>query len=133
MSTTLINNYRQFLQSGSAMRAELDRLLKGAQYLPDALIDKLAGVHASHYGAFAKQSETTGAWVFFESAEDTTNKGRHAAANKQWSRTIAPHHDYSRREVTRNKQSEVDRLLGAFNKLSLREQRAFIKSLPNVI
>ena len=34
------------------------------------------------------------------------------------------------RSSTRNKLSAVDRLIASFNKLSMREQREFIKSLP---
>ena len=132
MSQALLTNYRAFLKSGTLMRAELAKLLKGKQYLPDATINALARVHAECYGAHAVQKES-GAWVFYTTndPEQQTRDNVHEGAKKQWARAIAPHHNYIRKESNgRKKMSAVDRLLTSFENLTLAQQRAFIKSLP---
>jgi hypothetical protein len=134
---TLLNNYRSFIKSGEAMRAELSKMLAGKQYLPDATINALAGVHAECYGAHAVQKES-GAWVFYTTSnpEEQTRDAVHEAAKKQWSRTIAPLHNYARKDTpVRNKASEADRYINAFEKLPKSARRAvaaYIASLKTV-
>ncbi len=122
----LLNNYRTFIKSGAAMRAELERMLKGSQFLPDATINALARVHAECYKAHAVQKES-GAWVFYTTSkpEEQTRDNVHESAKKQWSRTIAPHHDYDRKETAvRNKKSEADKWIDGYEKLPKAARRA---------
>jgi len=134
---TLLNNYRAYLKAGAAMRAELDRMLAGAQFLPDATVNALARVHAECYKAHAVQKES-GAWVFYTTSnpEEQTRENVHEAAKKQWARTIAPHHNYERKEApARNKMSEADRFIAAFEKLPKAQRKAiasYIASLRNI-
>lgn len=126
MSQSLLTNYRLYLKHGALMRAELARLLKGKQYLPNAIVNKLAVVHAECYGAHAVQQES-GAWVFHTTSdpEQQSRDTQHEAAKKQWQRTIAPHHNYKRKDTgTRNKMSEADRFINAYEKLPKTQRRA---------
>jgi hypothetical protein len=126
MNANLLNNYRAYLKAGAAMRAELAKMLKGKQYLPEATVNALARVHAECYGAHAVQKES-GAWVFYTTSnpEEQTRDTVHEAAKKQWARHIAPHHDYERKEaVVRHKKSEADKWIETYEKLPKATRRA---------
>jgi hypothetical protein len=132
MNANLLNNYRAYLKAGAAMRAELAKILKGNQYLPDATVNALARVHAKYYEetgdspCCAVQKES-GAWVFYTTSnpEEQTRDNVHEAAKKQWARHIAPHHNYERKEAgVRHKKSEADKWIETYEKLPKATRRA---------
>jgi len=132
MYQELLSNYRKYLKAGSAMRAELAKLLKGKQYLPHDVVNKLARVHESCYESCHAVMKDTGAWVFYttDDPEQQTRANVHEAAKKQWQRTIAPHHDYERKEASvRNKKSVVDRYVDSIMKLTAAQRRAIAKAI----
>ena len=127
----LIRDYKAFIASGTKVREHLAKLLKGNQYLPCDVVNKLARAHEQAYKCHAVMRDT-GAWVFYTTAdsEQQTRENYHEGAMKQWSRTIAPHHDYERKATAvRNKKSVVDRYVDAIMKLTPAQRRAIIKAL----
>jgi hypothetical protein len=122
----LLNNYRNYLKSGAAMRDSLKASLGRDNYLPDATVNALARVHAEYYGAHAVQKES-GAWVFYTTSkpEEQTRENYNESANKQWQRTIAPHHNYERKATAvRHKKSEADKWIESYEKLPKSVRRA---------
>ena len=92
-------------------------------------VNKLSAIHARHYGCVAVQSES-GAWRFFNDAEDTTSANRNESATRQWNRTIAPFSPLakSKQGGARNKTepvSERAKLLSAYEKLSVADRKWF--------
>lgn len=133
MQTSLSQIYLAYLRAGGDMRKALEKAMVRGK-LPRAVVDELAGTHAMYYKCHAHQTEN-GAWRFFNDADDVTSANRHDAATRQWNRAIAPLTGIakSNRGGFRNKVSAVDRLLASFEKLSLKEQREFVKALPRNI
>lgn len=125
--------YDTYLRAGGDVRKALEASMVRGK-LPRDVVNKLAGVHAKYYACHAHETES-GAWRFFTSADDLTSANRHDAATRQWNRAIAPltGQAKSNRGGARNKISAVDRLLASFEKLSVREQREFVKALPRNI
>lgn len=124
--------YDTYLRAGGDVRKALEASMVRGK-LPRDVVSKLAGVHAKYYACHAHETDS-GAWRFFNDAEDVTSANRHDSATRQWNRTIAPlTGTKSKQGGSRNKMSAVDRLLASFEKLSVREQREFVKSLPRNI
>jgi hypothetical protein len=127
-SINIITAYSAYLTAGSDMLATLEQsLVKGK--LPMVTVNKLAAVHAKHYGCAAVQVES-GAWRFFNDAEDTTSANRHESATRQWNRAIAPFAPLvkSKQGGARNKSeptSERDKLLAMYEKLSATDRKWF--------
>lgn len=84
----LYQAYDTYLRAGGDVRKALEAAMVRGK-LPRDVTNKLAGVHAKYYACHAHQTES-GAWRFFNDAEDTTSANRHEAATKQWNRAIAP-------------------------------------------
>jgi len=127
----LIRDYKAFIASGIKMRDHLAKLLRGKQYLPCDVVNKLARAHEQAYACHAVMKDS-GAWVFYTEAdsEQQTRDNYHEAAMKQWSRSIAPHHNYERKATAvRNKKSTVDRYVDAIMKLSIAQRRAIARAI----
>lgn len=127
----LIKDYKDFIKSGIKVRDHLAKLLKGKQYLPVDVVNKLARAHEQAYGCYAVMRDT-GAWVFYttDDSEQQTRENYHESATKQWNRTIAPHHNYERKDSpVRHKKSVVDRYVDAIMKLSAAQRRAIAKAI----
>jgi hypothetical protein len=87
-TTNLKQVYATYLRAGGDVRKAIEACLVRGK-LPRHAVNELAGVHAAYYKCHAHETES-GAWRFFNDAEDTTSANRHEAATKQWNRTIAP-------------------------------------------
>lgn len=127
----LIRDYKAFIASGTKVREHIAKLLKGKQYLPHDVVNKLARAHEQAYKCHAVMKDT-GAWVFYttDDSEQQTRENYHGTATKQWSRTIAPHHDYERKaKAVRNKKSVVDRYVDAIMKLPASQRRAIANAI----
>jgi hypothetical protein len=125
---TIFTAYGKFLTAGSDMRSALESALVRGK-LPMDTVNKLSAIHARHYGCVAVQSES-GAWRFFNDAEDTTSANRNESATRQWNRTIAPFSPLakSKQGGARNKTepvSERAKLLSAYEKLSVADRKWF--------
>ena len=133
MQTSLKQIYLTYLRAGGDMRKALEKSMVRGK-LPRAVVNELAATHAEYYECHAHETES-GAWRFFNDADDVTSTNRHDAATRQWNRAIAPLTGIakSNRGGSRNKMSAVDRMLAQFEKLSLKDQRAFVKALPRNI
>lgn len=96
----------------------------------DFVANKVAPAIASRYEAEVVRTKTGG--VSFNKADGTRDSTALSALRYWCARTtlFAPSGSAAKKGNTRNKMSAVDRLLEAFEKLSLKEQREFIKSLP---
>lgn len=128
---SLIKDYKDFIKSGTRVREHLSKLLKGKQYLPHDVVNKLARAHEQAYGCHAVMKDS-GAWVFYTTgdSEQQTRENYHESATKQWNRTIAPHHDYERKaQVVRHKKSAVDRYVEAIMKLPAAQRRAIARAI----
>ena len=95
----------------------------------DFVASKVAPAVAKRYGAEVVRTRTGG--VSFNKADGTRNSTALSALRYWCARTtlFAPSGSAAKK-TTRNKMSAVDRMLQAFEKLSLKDQRAFIKALP---
>lgn len=128
----LIADYKAFIKSGTKVREHLAKLLKGKQYLPCDVVNKLARAHEQSYASCFAVMRDTGAWVFYttDDSERQTRENYHDTATKQWSRTVAPHHDYERKaSPVRHKKSAVDRYVDAIMKLSVTQRRAIARAI----
>ena len=96
----------------------------------DFVASKVAPAVAKRYGAEVVRTRTGG--VSFNKADGTRDSTALSALRYWCARTtlFAPSGSAAKKGNTRNKMSAVDRLLASFEKLSLKEQREFIKSLP---
>ena len=96
----------------------------------DFVANKVAPAVAKRYGAEVVRTRTGG--VSFNKADGTRDSTALSALRYWCARTtlFAPSGSAAKKGNTRNKMSAVDRLLASFEKLSLKEQREFIKSLP---
>ena len=127
-SINIITAYSAYLTAGSDMLATLEKsLVKGK--LPMATVNKLAVVHAKHYDCTAVQVES-GAWRFFNDADDTTSANRHESATRQWNRAIAPFAPLvkSKQGGARNKTeptSDREKALAVYEKLSATDRKWF--------
>ena len=95
----------------------------------DFVASKVAPAVARRYNAEVVRTRTGG--VSFNKADGTRDSTALSALRYWCARTtlFAPSGSAAKKS-TRNKTSAVDRLLQAFEKLSLKEQREFVKSLP---
>lgn len=128
----LIKEYKAFIASGTKVREHLAKLLKGKQYLPCDVVNKLARAHEQSYKGCYAAMRDTGQWCFYttDDPEQQTRDNYHGTATKQWSRTIAPHHNYERKaKAVRNKKSVVDRYVDAIMKLSASQRRAIANAI----
>lgn len=125
-ATTLIIAYRNWLRSNSAMSAALQDTLRGGK-LPQHVVQELAQVHAAHYDAYVAQADN-GGWRFY-TCEEATSKNRHAAAQRQWDRSVAKYHNVQRKEGTRSKTEPQVRLAALYNKLTAAQKRAFLHTI----
>jgi hypothetical protein len=120
--------YSAYLNSGSDMLTAIEQsLVKGK--LPMATVNKLSTLHAKHYGCVAVQVES-GAWRFFNDAEDTTSANRHESATRQWNRAIAPFAPLvkSKQGGARNKTeplSDREKALAMYEKLNVADRKWF--------
>ena len=96
----------------------------------DFVASKVAPAIATRYKAEVVRTKTGG--VSFNKADGTRDSTALSALRYWCARTtlFAPSGSAAKKSTTRNKLSAVDRLLEAFEKLSLKEQREFVKSLP---
>ena len=96
----------------------------------DFVASKVAPAVARRYNAEVVRTRTGG--VSFNKADGTRDSTALSALRYWCARTtlFAPSGSAAKKGNTRNKMSAVDRLLASFEKLSLKEQREFIKSLP---
>lgn len=125
---SIFTAYSAFLTAGGDMRRAIEQSLVRGK-LPMDTINKLSAIHAKHYGCVAVQSES-GAWRFYNDADDTTSKNRHDSATRQWNRTIAPFAPIvkSKQGGARNKTeqlSERDKALALYEKLSAVDRKWF--------
>lgn len=95
----------------------------------DFVASKVAPAVATKYKAKVVRTKTGG--VSFNKSDGTRDSTALSALRYWCARTtlFAPSGSAAKK-ANRNKLSAVDRLLASFEKLSLREQREFIKSLP---
>ena len=95
----------------------------------DFVADKVAPAVATKYKAKVVRTKTGG--VSFNKS-DGTRDSTALSALRYWcaGTTLFAPSGSAAKKATRNKLSAVDRLLASFEKLSLREQREFVKSLP---
>ena len=96
----------------------------------DFVAGKVAPAVALRYNAEVVRTKTGG--VSFNKA-DGTRDSTALSALRYWcagTTLFAPSGSAAKKGDTRKKMSAVDRLLASFEKLSLKEQREFIKSLP---
>jgi hypothetical protein len=95
----------------------------------DFVASKVAPAVATKYKAKVVRTKTGG--VSFNKSDGTRDSTALSALRYWCARTtlFAPSGSAAKK-ATRNKLSAVDRLLASFEKLSLREQREFVKSLP---
>jgi len=95
----------------------------------DFVANKVAPAVATKYKAKVVRTKTGG--VSFNKSDGTRDSTALSALRYWCARTtlFAPSGSAAKK-ATRNKLSAVDRLLASFEKLSLREQREFVKSLP---
>ena len=95
----------------------------------DFVANKVAPAVATKYKAKVVRTKTGG--VSFNKS-DGTRDSTALSALRYWcaGTTLFAPSGSAAKKATRNKLSAVDRLLASFEKLSLREQREFVKSLP---
>jgi len=127
----IIRDYKTFIASGIKMREHLAKLLKGKQYLPCDVVNKLARAHEQAYKCHAVMKDT-GQWFFYttDDSKQQTRENYHESAKKQWERTIAPHHNYERKaSPVRHKKSAVDRYVDAIMKLPASQRRAIANAI----
>ena len=128
----LIKDYKAFINSASKVREHLAKLLKGKQYLPCDVVNKLARAHEQSYKGCYAAMRDTGQWCFYttDDSKQQTRENYHESARKQWERTIAPHHDYERKASgVRHKKSVVDRYVDAIMKLPASQRRAIANAI----
>ena len=128
----LIKDYKAFINSASKVREHLAKLLKGKQYLPCDVVNKLARAHEQSYEGCYAVMKDTGQWCFYttDDSKQQTRENYHEGARKQWERTIAPHHNYERKaSAVRHKKSAVDRYVDAIMKLPASQRRAIANAI----
>lgn len=128
----LIKDYKAFINSASKVREHLAKLLKGKQYLPCDVVNKLARAHEQSYKGCYAAMRDTGQWCFYttDDPKQQTRENYHEGARKQWERTIAPHHNYERKASgVRHKKSVVDRYVTAIMKLPASQRRAIANAI----
>ena len=128
----LIKDYKAFINSASKVREHLAKLLKGKQYLPCDVVNKLARAHEQSYKGCYAAMRDTGQWCFYttDDSKQQTRENYHEGARKQWERTIAPHHNYERKaSAVRHKKSAVDRYVDAIMKLPASQRRAIANAI----
>ena len=98
----------------------------------DFVASKVAPAIAARPQYKAKVVRTKTGGVSFNKSDGTRHSTALSALRYWCARTtlFAPSGSAAKKGNTRNKMSAVDRLLASFEKLSLKEQREFIKSLP---
>lgn len=129
----LAQTYLQYLAARKSMGVAIEKALAGKRYLPDATVRELAIAHAQFYKCTPTQDSETKQWHFYDA-----DGARNNSARVQWDRNVRPYHKAtsSKRGGSRNKKetlTPVAKLLEAFESLSLREQREFVRSLPRVV
>ena len=128
----LIKDYKAFINSASKVREHLAKLLKGKEYLPCDVVNKLARAHEQSYKGCYAAMRDTGQWCFYttDDSKQQTRENYHEGARKQWERTIAPHHNYERKaSAVRHKKSAVDRYVDAIMKLPASQRRAIANAI----
>ena len=128
----LIKDYKAFINSASKVREHLAKLLKGKEYLPCDVVNKLARAHEQSYKGCYAAMRDTGQWCFYttDDSKQQTRENYHEGARKQWERTIAPHHNYERKaSPVRHKKSAVDRYVDAIMKLPASQRRAIANAI----
>ena len=128
----LLKAYKKFINSASKVREHLAKLLKGKQYLPCDVVNKLARAHEQSYKGCYAAMRDTGQWCFYttDDSKQQTRENYHEGARKQWERTIAPHHNYERKASgVRHKKSVVDRYVTAIMKLPASQRRAIANAI----
>ena len=124
----LYDAYDTYLHAGGDVRKALEASMVRGK-LPEDVVEKLAGVHAKYYKCHAEQAKS-GAWRFFNDADDLSSDNRHGTATRQWNRTIAPHTGIkSKQGGSRNKKSVVDTFVDRIKKLPVSQQRAIVRAL----
>jgi hypothetical protein len=118
---TITTSYAAFLKSGTSFKDAVVKALGKKQFLPDATVEALAGVHAKAYGAEARQTES-GRWTFY--ADDK----RHEVATKNWARWVGCFHaaaKSARGGATSKQVDPVEKLVASFEKLTAAQKRRF--------
>ena len=92
----LVNQYKSFVIANISWADALAQALGKKEFLPDAVVEKLAHAHAEAYGEKHKitihyQQTSTGSWQFY-SHEDCERENRHDTATKQWQRSVGKYH-----------------------------------------
>jgi hypothetical protein len=132
----LYQQYAALIQSKQAFDAEVQKyLVKG--YLPQAIVDKLAEVHAACHNLKGSPCyiarRDNGSYKFF-TGEEMTAANRHHAAQKAWERNVQPYQRIvkDKRGGVRNKTekqitTQRDFVLKAFKLLSASDRKWVIK------
>ena len=95
----LVNQYKSFVIANISWADALAQALGKKEFLPDAVVEKLAHAHAEAYGEKHKitihyQQTSTGSWQFY-SDEECNREDRHDTATKQWQRSVGKYHKTS--------------------------------------
>ena len=128
----LLKAYKKYINSASKVREHLAKLLKGKQYLPCDVVNKLARAHEQSYEGCYAVMKDTGQWFFYttDDSKQQIRENYHEGARKQWERTIAPHHNYERKASgVRHKKSVVDRYVESIMKLPASQRRAIANAI----
>ena len=128
----LFQTYAALVQSKHQFDIEVQKHLRGG-YLPKAIIDKLAELHAACFNrkgtACYYAQRDNGAWKFYTS-EEMTSANRHDAAQKSWERNVQPYQKLvkdTRGGVRHKTEKEImgqrDFVLKAFKLLSVTDRK----------
>jgi hypothetical protein len=130
----LVNQYKSFVIANISWADALAQALGKKEFLPDAVVEKLAHAHAEAYGEKHKitihyQQTSTGSWQFY-SHEDCERENRHDTATKQWQRSVGKYHKTKSPQRIAKQADPVDRVVKSLrNKFSRTELKRIAKAL----
>ncbi len=130
----LVNQYKSFVLSNISWTEVLAKELGKKEFLPDAVVEKLAQAHAEAYGekyhtTIFYQQTSTGSWQFY-SDEECNREDRHETAQKQWNRNVSKYHKTNSPQRVAKQVDPVARVVKSLrNKFSRTELKRIAKAL----